>query len=101
MKVYRKVEIDDRYVGLYHLYFKSNGDMVFGVVWLEQSTCLWKCTEQDGDEHYVTHCIEEIELPSEDEIDSKIPYKSESPFHNATSQGFKLGVNFILNKLKG
>ena len=104
MKVYRKVKIDDRHVGVYDVYFTSSGYKVFGVVYLEQSTCLWKCTANDGSYCYVTHTFEEIELPSDEELTKnlKIPFSWGSPSKDAL---YRKGVDncyeFILNEIKG
>ncbi len=62
-KIYRQVPIGDNHAGTIGMYFTSNGEVKFGIVYLEQSTCLWRCT-LFNDQTYVTHTLEEYTLES-------------------------------------
>lgn len=103
--VFIKVEIDDNHVGVYGMYFTSSGDKVYGVVYLDQSTCLWKCifTVDDYNDYcYVTHAIKEIELPSEEEIQATDFKPKDCDYREVYREiGFKQGLIFFLNHLKG
>lgn len=44
--------------------------------------------------------LEEIELPSEDEVNFKYPLNSEEPYKTSLHVGCRQGANFILNHLK-
>lgn len=99
-KLFRQVPIDDKHAGTFGMYFTSTGEIKFGIVYLEQSTCLWLCTFFD-DQTYVTHTLEEVELPTEDEI---LEYaRDEQGFEDYDTEQdvFVDGANYILNTLKG
>lgn len=53
----------------------------------------------DTIDYKVEWWIEEIELPSEEDIKKNAAYIA--AVSNAGAEGFEKGVNFILNKLKG
>lgn len=60
----------------------------------------FRCPHDGTIQQGINEWLEEIELPSEEELDEKSDLKKGSQmwFH---SQGFTQGANFILNKLKG
>lgn len=55
---FKTVEINETHVGVFGVYFTSSGDITYGTVWLEQSTCLWQC-DLFGHKTYVTHALQE------------------------------------------
>lgn len=99
-KIFRQVPIDNNHAGTFGMYFTSNGEVKFGIVYLEQSTCLWQCTFFD-DQTYVTHTLEEVELPTEEDINWKYPLNSNELHKTTLNVGCRTGANYILNTLKG
>ncbi len=102
--VFIKVPINDNHIGVLDFYITPSGKRIWGQVYLEQSTCLWQCYEPKTDVvWYVTHALEEIELPSEEEIEAGhglTHHPHIVDFNNGYIEGFEDGANFIINHLK-
>ena len=104
--VFIKVPINDNHIGLLDFYITPSGKRIWGQVYLEQSTCLWQCYEPKTDVvWYVTHALEEIELPSEEDVTQKVIEQERSHRHavdynNGYDMGFQDCYDFILNHLK-
>ncbi len=97
--VFIKVPINDNHIGVLDFYITPSGKRIWGQVYLEQSTCLWQCYEPKTDVvWYVTHALEEIELPSEEVILQEAEKGGWVTYNEKLS--FKEGANFILNLLR-
>lgn len=71
--LFRKVPIGEHHIGESKLCFRGN-DEVYGVIYLNNSTLEWYCEDGGyksiyGEYPTITHIVEEIQLPSDEEIE--------------------------------
>lgn len=92
--VFIKVPINESHTGKIGMFFTSSGDVYYGMCYLCSISLLWQVENLVIPSTYVTHTIEEIELPTEEEV------YSESFSSDKTPNDFVKGANFILDKLK-
>jgi hypothetical protein len=95
-KVFIKVTVSETHVGKISMFLTAVGEEVFGVCHLDNCSLKWIVKDWRGDDVHVTHTIEEIELPSEEEVT-----KSYLDYKGFINNPALWGANFILNKLKG
>lgn len=107
--VFIKVPINDNHIGVLDFYITPSGKRIWGQVYLEQSTCLWQCYEPKTDVvWYVTHALEEIELPDAEDIRREAlgSFKEKDledqygDFIQDDIDTFTKGANYIINLLK-
>lgn len=102
MIIYRKVEINTIHIGQTRIFFDKNGNDVYGVCFLDNVSLLWKCFDYYGYETTITHTIEEIELPTEEEVYDYFANKELEEQYRGCSDlsDYIDGANYILNKIK-
>lgn len=92
--VFKKVKVTDEHVGKWMFYLTPTGFRGFGLIQYPSIVQgLYRCNDT-----YASHVLEEMELPSDDEVRSDI---EELPYNEDMSPndlGFQ-GANYILNKL--
>lgn len=107
-KLFTTVAIEDRHVGEPHVAFTENGVRYFGKIWLDNTRLKWYCEVDEDVQPYVTHVLEEVTLPSDEELTTMALgqytiedyHNDESGFIKEEVDRYKRIANSILNELR-
>lgn len=94
-KIYRQVSVKERLPEKAGRYFTSFGECTFST-----NTRKWLFMLENST-NYVDWWLEEVELPSEEDINWKYPLNSNELHKTTLNVGCRTGANYILKTLKG